>query len=247
MITAENFTPVLKPAGENSILVVFGTTITPQVREKVCGFVTAFKALAVKGILEIVPSYCSVMIYFKMRTVSYGQIKLAVEKALAEMIPEPQQIFKVLEVPTCYDGVLSPDMETVLRLTKLSKKELIGIHTSKPFMVYMLGFTPGFPYIGSMPFHLPRQTSPRPIVPKGSVGLAGNQTCIYTTNTPGEWWLIGRTPLAIFDAQRKEPFLLGPGDYVRFTSIDLEEYFELKELIAQGNYMPRIWQEKVSS
>ena len=207
-MNANSFKPVLRPAGENSILVVFGTTITPKVREQVCGFVTAFKALGVKGILEIVPSYCSVMIYFKMRTVTYAHIKSAVEKALLEMVPEPQQTYQVLEVPTCYDGVLAPDMEAVLRLTKLSKEKLIRLHTDKPFMVYMIGFTPGFPYMGTMPFHLPRQTTPRPVVPSGSIGLAGNQTGIYSIDTPGEWWLIGRTPLAIFDAQRKDPFLL---------------------------------------
>ena len=246
-MTGENFAPVLRPAGENSVLVVFGTTITPAVKEKVSSFVTAFRALAIKGVLEIVPSYCSVMIYFKMRTISYAQIKAAVEKALTEMVPVAQQTYQVLEVPTCYDGVLAPDMEAVLRLTKLSKKELIALHTSKPFMVYMIGFTPGFPYLGTMPFHLPRQTTPRPLVPSGSIGLAGNQTGIYSIDTPGEWWLIGRTPLAIFDAQRKDPFLLSPGDYVRFTPIDLEAYFELKNLLIQGYYTPRRWQEKVPS
>ena len=246
-MTGENFQPVLRPAGENSILVVFGTTITPAVKEKVNGFVTALHALEIKSILEIVPSYCSVMIYFKMRTTSYAQIKTAVETALTEMVPIAQQTYQVLEVPTCYDGVLAPDMEAVLRLTKLNKQELIALHTAKPFMVYMIGFTPGFPYMGGLPFHLPRQASPRPLVPSGSVGLAGSQTGIYSTNTPGEWWLIGRTPVAIFDANRQNPFLLSPGDYVLFTPIDLEEYFELKNLIAQGFYKPRIWQEKVHS
>ena len=241
-----NFKPIFKPAGENSILVVFGNTIEPQVREQVCGFVDTLKKMEIKGILEIVPSYCSVMIYFKLLRLTHKQMQAHVDRALQEMSPQSQLSCRVLEVPVCYDGVLSPDMEPVLRLLKISKEKLISIHTSKPFLVYMMGFAPGFPYLGGMPFHLPRLSTPRGAVPPGAVGLAGNQTGIYTTETPGEWWLIGRTPLRIFDNTRENPFLLSPGDYVQFTSINISTYFELKNHIAKHSFIPHSWQERVT-
>lgn len=239
------FKPIFKPAGENSILVVFGNTITPEIRAQVRGLVKALEAMEIKGLLEIVPSYCSVMIYFKLLRVTYAQMQAYVEVALKNMVPESIQTSQVTAIPVCYDGVLAPDMEIVLRYTKLSKEELVNIHTSKPYLVYMMGFSPGFPYLGNMPFNLPRLTTPRPSVPPGAVGLAGSQTGIYTTETTGEWLLIGRTPLRIFDTNRENPFLLSTGDYVQFTSITIEEFFTLKNLIANGTYKPQRWQEKV--
>lgn len=238
--------PKLLPAGENSIFIVFGTTLTPEIREQVQGFVHTLSAMEIKGILEIVPSSTSVMVYFKMLRITYAQMKAKVEEALKTMEPLPHKVSHVLHVPVCYDGVLSPDIDYVLRTLKLTKEELIALHTAKPFLVYNMGFSPGFPYLGKTPFNLPRLTTPRPAVPPGAVGLASSFTCIYTTETPGEWHLIGRTPLRIFDKTRSNPFLLSPGDYVEFAPIDIETYFALKNKIAQGEYEPEKWQEKVT-
>lgn len=245
-MSEQNKYPQLKPAGENSIFVVFGSTITPQVREQVCGFVHTLHAMDIKGILEIVPSYCSVMIYFKLLRTTFAQMHEYVETALALMVPEPQKIAQVFKIPVCYDGVLAPDMDIVLRYIKKTKEELLAIHTAKPYLVYMMGFAPGFPYLGDMPFMLPRLTTPRPAVPPGAVGLAGSQTGIYSTETQGEWWLIGRTPLRIFDKNRSNPFLLTPGDYVQFTAISIEEYFAIKNSIEQNAYEPENWQREVA-
>ena len=131
-------------------------------------------------------------------------------------------------------------------MTGLKREELLTLHTEKPFFVYMTGFTPGFPYMGELPFSIPRQKVPRRAVPPGSVGIGASQTGIYTVEGPGEWWLIGRTPLRIFDAGREAPFLLSAGDYVQFEPIDVERYFLLRAAVEDGSFQPEFSVDEVA-
>ncbi|MCI2110061.1 MAG: 5-oxoprolinase subunit PxpB [Acidaminococcaceae bacterium] len=230
----------LKNAGEGGLLVVFDNKITPRLYAQVRSFVNALAKKKLVGIREIVPSYCSVMVYFDVLAVTMPEMKTLAKEALAEMEPEDTQAYRILHVPVCYEGVLAPDMEKVLRITGLTKNELLRIHTEKPFLVYTMGFSPGFPYMGDLPFSVPRLSSPRPVIPPGSVGLGGSQTGIYTVKARGEWQIIGRTPLKIFDHNRSQTFLLMPGDYVKFEKISLAAYFELRDQVAQDDYIPHL-------
>lgn len=237
---AEETLVKFKNAGEGGLLVVFANKITPRFYAQVRSFVEALEKKHIDGVREIVPSYCSVMVYFDVLTLTMAKMKTIAKEALATMEPEDTQEYRILHVPVCYDGVLAPDLEKVLRWTGLSKEGLLKIHTEKPFLVYTMGFAPGFPYMGDLPFSVPRLPMPRAAVPPGSVGLGGSQTGIYTVKTRGEWQLIGRTPLKIFDHSRSQTFLLMPGDYVQFHQISLETYFAIREEIAQDNYLPRL-------
>ncbi|MDD4321561.1 MAG: 5-oxoprolinase subunit PxpB [Acidaminococcaceae bacterium] len=228
----------LQPAGDGGLVVVFGEKIAPGVHEQVQEFVHSLQKLQITAVREIVPSYCSVMIYYDVLQLSRKEMCRLVLDALEKLEPFLSSLSKVLHVPVCYDGVLAPDMDCVLRMTGLSKKELLNILTSKLHLVYLTGFTPGFPYMGNLPFSVPRQSSTRRAIPPGSVGIAGNQTGIYTVVSPGEWNIIGRTPLKIFDAKRANPFLLTAGDYVQFEIIEIGEYFTLKRKIENGYYQP---------
>ena len=228
----------LQPAGDGGLVVVFGDKIAPGVHEQVQEFVNSLQKMQINAVREIVPSYCSVMIYYDVLQVSGKELRSLVLEALEKLEPVSASLSKILHVPVCYDGVLAPDMDCVLRMTGMTKKELLDILTSKPHLVYLTGFTPGFPYMGNLPFSVSRQALSRRAIPPGSVGIAGNQTGIYTVVSPGEWNIIGRTPLKIFDAGRDNPFLLTAGDYVQFEIIDIEQYFSLKRQIENRHYQP---------
>ncbi len=228
----------LQSAGDGGLVVVFGEKTALGVHEQVQEFVHSLQKLQINAVREIVPSYCSVMIYYDVLQLSSKEMRSLVVEALEKLEPFFASLSKVLHVPVCYDGVLAPDMDCVLRLTSLSKKELLDILTSKPHLVYLTGFTPGFPYMGNLPFSVSRQPLTRRAIPPGSVSIAGNQTGIYTVVSPGEWNIIGRTPLKIFDAKREHPFLLTAGDYVQFEIIEIGEYFNLKRQIENGHYQP---------
>ena len=234
-----------KNAGEGGLLVVFANKITPRLYAQVRSFVGALEKKYIVGVREIVPSYCSVMIYFDVLEIPGSQMRHLAERALRELEPVTKGPSKVLHVPVCYDGVLAPDLDNVLRLTGLTRGELLKVLTSRPYLVYLTGFSPGFPYMGNLPFSVPRQASPRRAIPVGSVGLGGNQTGIYTVTVPGEWNIIGRTPLKIFDAGRPEPFLLSAGDYVQFEEIDIGQYFKLRRQVADNLYQPQTSEEEV--
>lgn len=235
----------IRPAGEGGLVVIFGDKIEPGVHERVQSFIKALRQLQISAIREIVPSYCSVMIYFDVLELPGIQLRRLAEKALQELEPVEKEPSQVLHVPVCYEGVLAPDLDYVLRMTGLKRAELVNILTSRPYLVYLTGFSPGFPYMGNLPFSVPRQATPRRAIPTGSVGIGGNQTGIYTLTVPGEWSIIGRTPIKIFDARRQQPFLLTAGDYVQFEEIDIAQYFKLRQQVEDGQYRPKTSEEEV--
>jgi inhibitor of KinA len=146
----------------------------------------------------------------------------------------------VVSIPVCYGGAFGPDLDFVAGHNKLSVQEVIDIHTSRPYQVYMLGFTPGFPYLGGMSERIaaPRLAQPRVAIPAGSVGIAGSQTGIYPIESPGGWQLIGRTPLRLFDPGSATPFLFAAGNYLRFTAIDADAFLEIRQQVESGSYAP---------
>lgn len=220
------------------MVIEFGTQIMPELNRKIQGFTSSLRQEKMAGIVDIVPAYCSVTVYFDPLALTYEILKKRLQRVLRDMDAGGRMHQRILSVPVCYGGVLGPDLDYVARATGLSADAVIEKHTDKAYLVYMLGFTPGFAYLGGLPdaLILPRQSEPRPRVPVGSVGIGGGQTGFYPVESPGEWWLIGRTPLRGFDAGRTPPFLLEPGDYVQFNSISQAEYFSLRRQIEAGQY-----------
>lgn len=216
--------------GDRAVLINFEQRIDPNINQQVHALSQTIDQAQISGVEDLIPAYCSLTVTFDPDTLGFEglceKIQNLVNKIGASDIQLSQ---RKLTIPVCYDGVHAPDMQEIMKQTGLSKKEIIKLHTDTSFQVYMLGFLPGFVFMGILPEKLKvsRKQSPRLKVPPRSVGLAGLQTGIYPSESPGGWQLIGQTPLEIFRPHDKEPFLFQPGDEVRFEAISEEEYAEI--------------------
>jgi inhibitor of KinA len=216
-------------AGEQGLVIEFGDAIDPAVNGRVHRLARSLAARGPEGVIETVPTYRSLLVLFDPLLLSRERLVSLVGGLLAAPPAgeEPGTGGTTVELPVLYGGESGPDLDFVARYNGLSAGEVVAIHSAPAYLVHMLGFTPGFPYLGGMSPRLstPRLPSPRGKVPSGSVGIAGEQTGIYPQETPGGWRLIGRTPLRLFDLDAERPFLLAPGDAVRFRPVDEEEYW----------------------
>lgn len=229
----------LYPLGDRAITVQFGDQIDEDTHAKVRAFSTCLERNPFAGFVEQVPAFTTVTVYYDPWVLSekglhnpYTRVTEELKRIL-KLTREKDKTAKprLVEIPVCYNGAFGPDLEYVARHTKLTPQEVIASHTRGKYLVYMIGFAPGFPYLGGMPKKLatPRKQNPRPHIPAGTVGIAGGQTGVYPIETPGGWQLIGRTPLRLFDPERNPPSLLHAGDVVRFVSISEKEYWQRKE------------------
>jgi inhibitor of KinA len=216
-------------AGEQGLIVEFGNAIDPAVNARVHRLARALATLGLEGVIESVPTYRSLLVLFDPLVLPRERLVAEVEALLAVPVVEEASGAggNTVELPVLYGGEFGPDLAFIARRNGLSTEDVIAIHSSSSYLVYMLGFTPGFPYLGGMSSRLvtPRLSTPRGKVPAGSVGIAGSQTGVYPVESPGGWRLIGRTPLRLFDLEAAPPFLLAPGDVVRFRPVDEEEYW----------------------
>jgi inhibitor of KinA len=215
----------LVPAGDAAVIAEFEERIDPVVNARAVALADAVRAASITGIRDVVPTYRSVAVYFDPLRTDYAALVAWFERQDgAEAGPAPYR--PPIRVPVCYGGEFGPDLDAVAALTRMSPDEVVHLHASVTYRVFMLGFVAGFAYMGVLDERLrvPRRTTPRTRVPTGSVGLAGLQTGIYPSDVPGGWQIIGRTPIRPFDEARSEPFLFTPGDSVRFAPIDRHEY-----------------------
>ncbi|GAV25981.1 hypothetical protein ciss_19140 [Carboxydothermus islandicus] len=216
--------------GERCLGVYFAKEISREVNQKVIALDR--KLQGIPGILETVPTYRALAVYFEPAVISFWELEKLV-KRLAENLRDgvgQEETPRLYRIPVVYGGEFGPDLEEVAKVNNLTPEEVIAIHTKNRYYIYMLGFTPGFPYLGGLDPRIatPRKSSPRPRVEAGSVGIAGMQTGIYPVASPGGWQIIGRTPLRLFNPENPEaPFLLEPGGYIEFYPISVEEYFRL--------------------
>lgn len=234
------------PLGDTAAAVILGANISPQIHRQVKALCVCLERNHFTGLVEIVPSYASVAVYYDglavlkaypgyIRPGEEGYPFPIVASLLKEILrlvqdeaaPQPRMV----RIPVYYGGEAGPDLEFVAEYNGLLPQQVIDIHTSADYLVYMLGFAPGFPYLGGLPTGIsaPRRPSPRLIIPAGSVGIAGDQTGVYPLETPGGWQLIGRTPLALFLPEATPPALLQAGDIVRFYPISRRECTEWGE------------------
>jgi inhibitor of KinA len=182
------------------------------------------------AVRNVHPGYASVLVKFDALRIDHSELEKRLQDLLPRMeavvLPKPRNV----EIPVCYGGELGPDLEEVAKLHDFSADRVIELHTSQTYLVYFLGFVPGFAYLGELSDELatPRLSNPRKSVPKGSVGIAGNQTGVYPFATPGGWRLLGRTPLKMFQSDRRELSLLAIGDQVKFVPISREQFAEMQ-------------------
>ena len=211
--------------GDRALLVELGDDVDLKVNNRVRELFVAIKTDPLEGVVEANPSYRSLLLIFDPLKTTLSLLQNKIEKLLQTLDPsqicEPRRV----EIPVVYGGEYGPDLEWVAGYHGITPDEVIRLHTEHTYHVYMIGFMPGFPYLGELPESLitPRRETPRTVVPRGSVALAQGQTGIYSTQSPGGWQVIGRTPLALFDPGKWPPALLEMGDRVKFFAIDEEE------------------------
>jgi inhibitor of KinA len=231
-------------AGEQGLVVELGDSIDPTVNARVHWLARAVASRHGEEVIDVVPTYRSVLLVHDPLRVPRERLEALVH-ALLDEAPEGPAMdapSRLVRVPACYGGEFGPDLETVARYRGLAPEEAIAIHSGATYRVYMLGFTPGFPYLGGVPARLatPRLDVPRQLVKAGSIGIAGEQTGIYPVASPGGWRLIARTPLRLFDPSAATPFLFAAGDRVRFEPIDPRRFEEIAAALAAGSYAPAI-------
>ena len=224
-----NSYPRILPAGDAALTVEFGAIIDPEINDLVLAFAGQLESLKLPGIIEVVPTYCSATVYVDPLCVDLEPLAERL-KALAQGASRrPARPGRMVEIPVVYGDEFGPDLPDVASYARRSIEETIALHCSADYRCYMLGFSPGFPYLGQVPdtIAMPRLAEPRATVPAGSVGIAGSQTGIYPQESPGGWRVIGRTPLRLYDPARPRPFLIEPGDRVQFRAIDRAEFERL--------------------
>ncbi|MDZ4673121.1 MAG: 5-oxoprolinase subunit PxpB [Gemmatimonadota bacterium] len=212
-------TPVALPLGESAVTLSWGTTVSADLNALVHHAARIIRAAALPSVEDIVPGYAVLTVFYDPLHTAFGvmadRLLELLQSSGGEQETGPAPAEHV--IPVCYDG---PDLDEVARQTGLPVAEVIARHTAREYRVYLLGFVPGFAYLGELDPALvvPRRGSPRKRIPAGSVAIAGQQTAIYPLDTPGGWHLIGRTSAVMFDPVREPASLLGPGDLVRFVS-----------------------------
>lgn len=218
--------PRILPLGDGGLTVEFGDRIAPEINDLVLSFARTMEQQAFPGLVEVVPTYRSATLYFDPLTTDVAQLAEQALAAARQAQPSPAHRTSTVTIPVLYGGAAGPDLAALAALHNLTPDQVVAFHTSVEYRVYMLGFSPGFPYLGQVPDAIatPRLATPRAKVPAGSVGIAGSQTGIYPIETPGGWRLIGRTPLRLFDPARPDPFFLRAGDRVRFVPIDHDTF-----------------------
>jgi inhibitor of KinA len=219
-------TPKILLCGDSALSVQFGEAIDPLINQRVHALFKKLKSDSPPGLIDLIPTYRSLLVQYDPAVLSFETLQKIVFARCDPTESESESAGRLIEIPVCYGNDFGPDLKEVAALHRLTEKEVIQIHSRGAYRVYMIGFTPGFPYMGGLDPRLvtPRKEVPRALVPAGTVGIAAQQTGIYPLDSPGGWQLIGRTPVKIFDLTRPEPFYLKPGDRVKFKSISREEF-----------------------
>jgi len=219
--------PVIAPAGDQAFTVTFGGGVDPETSARVLAAAERLSAVMPPGVLDVVPGYDSLLVAYDPLRVPGADVQAWLAQA-TEGPAAPREGVRV-EIPVLYAPEVAPDLETLAAEKGLTVEALVALHTATEYRCYLLGFRPGFPFLGGLDQRLvaARLPSPRLRVPAGSVGIGGRQTGIYPVESPGGWRLIGRTPLRLFDPARAQPFLVKAGDTVRFARIDRAEFDRL--------------------
>ncbi|WP_174612933.1 5-oxoprolinase subunit PxpB [Virgibacillus ihumii] len=224
----------VSPLGDKAIVMEFGEDMSDEIQKQIRTVSACLDDHPLTGMVEYIPAYTTITIFYNVMEVlrnstgtnAYHMMLGEIEKMVSRLPENPDTESNIVEIPVCYGGEFGPDLEVVAHENNLTEQEVIDIHVNGDYTVYMIGFAPGFPFIGGMSKQIatPRKDSPRLHIPAGSVGIAGSQTGVYPIETPGGWQLIGRTPVKLFRPDEEVPILLKAGDSIRFFPISEEQY-----------------------
>jgi inhibitor of KinA len=220
--------------GDSALTIDFGNVIDKDINNYVLDLFHHLKRKSIPGVLDVVPAYSSLSIHYNVSEIrqsvtdktAFEFLKQTIEKELEQDFLQQKRQQRKIGIPVCYSGSFAPDIEAIAIEKNISIEKLVQLHKDQLYSIYMIGFLPGFPYMGEVndAIVVPRKTEPRANVPAGSVGIAGKQTGIYPMDSPGGWQIIGRTPLKIFDKEKSDAVLLQPGDEIQFYSITEDEF-----------------------
>lgn len=235
----------LHPLGEACVKLTYHEEVSHSLTSRIQAFCRELASLNIKGITEWVPAYDSVTVYYEPWVLTYEEITDILEDITA-VATEASERKVIVTIPTLYGGEHGPDLEDLANEKGMSQDDIIKLHTNEDYLINMIGFLPGFPYLSGLNERIaaPRLESPRQKVPAGSVGIAEAQTGVYPIESPGGWNIIGQTPLRLFQPEKDDPFLLNQGDYLRFQPVSKKEFNQILEQLEQGSY--EVQREEVS-
>ncbi len=225
-------TPRFSPVGDCALVVEFGDSISPSINARVHGVIAALSNANIAGVTETVPTYRSALVHYDPMQTTFDDLMAQIGDLAVDLSTPDSAKSRVIEIPTLYGDKFGPDISFVAQNAGMTESEIIDRHSAIDYLVYAMGFSPGFPYLGGLDaaLHTPRLASPRTVTPAGSVGIAETQTGVYPVASPGGWRIIGRTPLQLFDPHADPPALLDAGDLVRFVPIEDEAAYRHIEL-----------------
>jgi inhibitor of KinA len=231
------------PAGDRAVCIEVGDEISVEVNTRVRALEYLIQQKGVAGVVESVPTFCSLLVYYDPLVTGYETLVSTIETLSLQPGGVALPPARHVELPCCYDPELGLDLEAAAQRLALPADEVIRLHAGATYHLYFIGFTPGLPYMTGMPerIQLPRLATPRTKVPPGSVGIGGIQCCIYSVESPGGYWILGRTPLRLYDPEGPEPILLRAGDRVHFRPIDRGEFDTISAAVVSRTHRPRIW------
>jgi KipI family sensor histidine kinase inhibitor len=228
--------------GDRAVSVELGDGIGREVTARVLSLDYLIRSEAPPGVLETVPSFRALLVYYDPFVLGFPRLERLLRELAARARPDALPPSRVVELPCCYEGELGFELEAAAGKLGLGADEVVRLHAGAEYFVDFVGFTPGLPYLSGMPERLfiPRLESPRVKTPPGSVSIGGMQCCIYSVESPGGFWVLGRTPVRLYDPSAADPILLRAGDRVRFRIIDRAEFETIAAAVGAGAYVPRI-------
>lgn len=230
--------PRFLPVGDRALSIELGDSISEAVNRRVHSLWREIGRLGVQGIVDLVPSYRSLLVYYDPLRIPYDDLTSRLRELEGSLGEGETTTRRLVEIPTLYGGEYGPDIGAVAEHNGITEGDVVTIHSGTDYLVYMMGFLPGFPYLGGMSEKIatPRLQTPRSAIPAGSVAIAERQTGIYPVESPGGWRIIGRTPIRLFDPGREPPVEIEPGDYIRFVPVDESEYASIQSKVQAGAY-----------
>ena len=228
--------------GDSAISIVLGDEITPEINEQVHKISRAIVSENLSAVSEVLSTYSGLVVYYDAQKMTLDEFKDVLTILCESNLQSLQGESRVVNIPTLYGGEYGPDLDDVSNILSISESEIIELHSGHDYLVYGLGFSPGFPYLGGLSTELycERLSTPRIDVPAGSVAIAEHQTGIYPVSSPGGWRLIGRTPVKMFDPASSCPTLVQPGDFIRFRPVSADEFKEISNLILNDQYQSEL-------